>query len=244
MKPEGITFSNDGTQIYVTAEEDGRVKLFKLPASPRHATKLPEALTSSGTITEKHVLPSGELFLSGNSLIDNSVYSIIDPSKPSERIIVSSSSDEGKAFGLSQKQVDEFWYTGAGDYKVHAWVVRPSNFDKNKKYPLAYLIHGGVSDSIFASELYNILIVDLATRCLERRMEHAMEPGSLCRTGVCCSYSEPDRKQWLWYGVARWHSRSMGWTTIYRPCQGIRVYRREPVSFQNILCSSTHVAQY
>lgn len=137
--------SNDGKTIYVTAEENGRVKLFKLPASPRHATKLPEALTSNGTVTDKHVLPSGELFLSGNSLIDNSIYSIIDPSKPSEQITVSSSSDEGKAFGLSQNQVDEFWYTGAEDYKVHAWVVKPSNFDKNKKYPLAYLIHGGVS---------------------------------------------------------------------------------------------------
>lgn len=224
MKPEGVTFSNDGTQIYVTAEEDGRVKLFKLPASPRHATKLPEALTSSGTITEQHVLPSGEIFLSGNSLIDNSVYSIIDPSKPSDRITVSSSSDDGKAFGLSQKQVDEFWYTGAGDYKVHAWVFRPSNFDKNKKYPLAYLIHGGVSDSMSDNNFCNILIIDLAARCLERRMEHAMEPRGLCRTRLRCSDSEPDRKHWLRYGVARWHQRSMGWTTIYRPCEGVRVY--------------------
>jgi dipeptidyl aminopeptidase/acylaminoacyl peptidase len=26
---------------------------------------------------------------------------------------------------------------------VHAWVVKPSNFSSDKKYPLAYLIHGG-----------------------------------------------------------------------------------------------------
>ncbi|CAD6448003.1 fc7730d7-6170-4a77-9a98-5bf3c862f76c [Sclerotinia trifoliorum] len=143
LKPENVTFSRDGKEIYITAEENGRVKLFKLPASPRHATKLPEALTSNGTVTDKHVLPSGELFFSGNSLIDNSVYSIIDPGEPSKKITVSSSSDEGRAFGLSQKQVDEFWFTGAEDYKVHAWVFRPSNFDENKKYPLAYLIHGG-----------------------------------------------------------------------------------------------------
>jgi len=49
----------------------------------------------------------------------------------------------GKTFGLSQDQVDEFWYAGAEDYNVHAWVLKPSNFDKNEKYPLAYLIHGG-----------------------------------------------------------------------------------------------------
>jgi dipeptidyl aminopeptidase/acylaminoacyl peptidase len=50
---------------------------------------------------------------------------------------------DGKAFGLSQDQVDEFWYKGASDYSVRAWVVKPSNFDKSKTYPLAYLIYGG-----------------------------------------------------------------------------------------------------
>jgi dipeptidyl aminopeptidase/acylaminoacyl peptidase len=27
--------------------------------------------------------------------------------------------------------------------EVHSWVIRPSNFDDSKKYPVAYLIHGG-----------------------------------------------------------------------------------------------------
>ncbi|PQE27168.1 prolyl oligopeptidase protein [Rutstroemia sp. NJR-2017a WRK4] len=142
LRPESITFSNDGSEIYLTAEENGRGKLFKLPASPRHATQLPEAITNDGVVTDVKVLPNGELFVSGNSLIDNSYYVIIDPSNPSKKLI-SSNSEGGKAFGLSQDQVDEFWYDGAGDYKVHAWVFRPSKFDKSKKYPLAYLIHGG-----------------------------------------------------------------------------------------------------
>ena len=59
--------------------------------------------------------------------------------------VISSNSKMGKAFGLSQDMVDEFWYAGAEGYNVHAWILKPSNFDKSKKYPLAYLIHGGVS---------------------------------------------------------------------------------------------------
>jgi hypothetical protein len=39
LKPESVTFSKDGSELYVTAEENGRGKLFKLPASPRHAKK-------------------------------------------------------------------------------------------------------------------------------------------------------------------------------------------------------------
>lgn len=131
----------------MTAEENGRGKLFTLPASPRHSQELPTALINDGTVTDVKFLSegkfSGSLFISSNSLVDNSSYTILNPAEPLDLIPVSSNSKGGKMFGLHQSQIDEFWYTGAGDYKVHAWVVRPSNFDKSKKYPLAYLIHGG-----------------------------------------------------------------------------------------------------
>lgn len=48
LRPESIVWSNDGSELYVTAEEHGRGKLFKLPSSPRHATKLPTALVNDG----------------------------------------------------------------------------------------------------------------------------------------------------------------------------------------------------
>ncbi|RDW64006.1 dipeptidyl-peptidase-like protein V [Coleophoma crateriformis] len=147
LRPESIVWSDDGETLYVTAEENGRGKLFSLPSSPRHATKLPTALTSRGTVADAKYLADGKfkgnLFISSSSLVDNSNYTILDPAKPAEVTPISSTSKGGRMFGLHQNQVDEFWYTGAGDYKVHAWVVKPSNFDKAKKYPLAYLIHGG-----------------------------------------------------------------------------------------------------
>jgi len=145
LRPEGVAWSNDGEELYVTAEENGRGKLFKLPASPRHARDLPKAIINDGTVTDVKVLASNHLFISSTSLVDNSIYSILNPAKPTEHSTISSSSKSGKSFGLSQKQIDEFWYEGAENYSVHAWVVKPSNFDKSKKYPLAYLIHGGVS---------------------------------------------------------------------------------------------------
>ncbi|KAG9236498.1 dipeptidyl-peptidase-like protein V precursor [Amylocarpus encephaloides] len=143
LRPESIAWSKDGEELYVTAEENGRGKLFKLPASPRLANDLPEALTDDGTVSDFKVLPNNELFLSSTSLVDNSIYSILDPKNPKKKVIVSSNSKGGKTFGLSQGQVDEFWYQGAEDYSVHAWVVKPSFFKKGEKYPLAYLIHGG-----------------------------------------------------------------------------------------------------
>jgi len=78
-------------------------------------------------------------------LVDNSAYYFLDTKLSSTKPeLVSSNAKGGSLFGLSTKQVDELWWNGAASgTKVHAWVVKPSGFDSKKKYPLAYLIHGG-----------------------------------------------------------------------------------------------------
>ncbi|KAI1003572.1 Dipeptidyl-peptidase 5 [Podosphaera aphanis] len=143
LRPESITWSLDGKQLFVTAEEHGRVKLFKLSSSPHLALDLPVAIINDGTVTDVKVLPNGSLFISSSSFVESSLYSIICPEKPADRVSVSSILKAGEIFGLSQDQIDEFWFEGAESIKVHAWILKPSSFDKNKRYPLAYLIHGG-----------------------------------------------------------------------------------------------------
>ncbi|KAI9745330.1 MAG: hypothetical protein M1818_001610 [Claussenomyces sp. TS43310] len=142
--PGSITWSRDGEQLYLTAEDCGRVKLWRVPSSPRLSEGLPTAITQDGSVTDVKTLSetSSSLFITCTSLVDNGSYCIVDPSSAYIEL-VSSSSKGGKTFGLSQEQVSSIWYQGAGDYLVHAWVIKPSNFDKSKKYPLAMLVHGG-----------------------------------------------------------------------------------------------------
>ena len=145
-RPEGVVWSADGRELYVTAEKSGRGMLWKLPSDPAAAAKagLPQLLVSEGTVGEVRPFggPGGKLLLSGSSLVDNSVYSVLDPS--SKRLdVVSSNSKNGRTFGLAPSQRDEIWFRGAGDYHVHALVFKPSGFDAAKRYPLAFLIHGG-----------------------------------------------------------------------------------------------------
>lgn len=144
--PTAITWSQDGKSFYLQAENEGKGLLFHLdlPASSVDTVELPRPLTSSGDISDIRPLSenSSLLLVSGSNLVDNSYYTIIDTSHPSESKQISSNSNDGASFGLSKNQVSEIWYK-SGDYKVHAWVVKPSNFTEGKKYPLAYLIHGG-----------------------------------------------------------------------------------------------------
>src|SRR5207253_8538475 len=44
---------------------------------------------------------------------------------------------------ISMSQLESFWFTGANDDKVQGFLVKPPNFDPNKKYPVKFLIHGG-----------------------------------------------------------------------------------------------------
>lgn len=144
-RPDGILWSADDKELYVVAEDLGRSKLFKLPASPRLAKDLPEVISDvEGSIGDVKEFGSKELFLSCSSLTDNSFYTHLDPNTKTATLL-SSNTKQGRTFGLSRSQVSEIWFKGAGDYQVHAWVVKPSNFDaaSGTKYPLAMLIHGG-----------------------------------------------------------------------------------------------------
>ena len=146
--PHALLWSNSGRILYIQAEEQGRGLLFKLeiPATVLQMTKLPEKVTSSGYISNIYPLADDSdcLLISSSTLVDNSLYTIFDPENPPDVRVVSSNSRQGTSFGLSTDQVSEIYFPGAtGAYDVHAWVVKPSSFDHNKKYPLAYVIHGG-----------------------------------------------------------------------------------------------------
>ncbi|HEX6502267.1 MAG TPA: S9 family peptidase [Terriglobales bacterium] len=44
---------------------------------------------------------------------------------------------------VSMSPLEPFWFTGAHNDKVEGFLIKPPNFDANKKYPVKFLIHGG-----------------------------------------------------------------------------------------------------
>ncbi|KAL8642148.1 MAG: hypothetical protein Q9228_001140 [Teloschistes exilis] len=145
--PSSVTFSPDGTMLLLVVEDKGDDVLFKIDliVDSNEPERHPQGLTGAGAVSDVQPLKIGsnEVFVSSTSLVDNSIYAIVDPTQSSDPQIVSSNSKDGLSFGLSSEQVSEVWFQGAGDYQVHALVVKPSNFSEDQKYPLAYMIHGG-----------------------------------------------------------------------------------------------------
>lgn len=142
--PSGIEWSADDTELYISAEKHGRVLLWRLPASPALATELPEPVYTNDTVTGFRRLAESDprLLITTASLVDSACYSILDP-RTKDIKVLSSATKHGKSLGLSRSQCSDFWFTGCDDRKVHAWVMKPSTFNPSKKYPLAFLIHGG-----------------------------------------------------------------------------------------------------
>ena len=143
MQPDLIVWSEDDSELYVSADRHGRTMLWKLPASPLKAKDLPTAIHEEGSVAEARLLGNGpSLLISTKSRIDSSCYCILNP-QTREKTEVSSSSKHGKSLGLKISQCSEIWYPGSAGYDNHALVMTPSTFDPSKKYPLAFLVHGG-----------------------------------------------------------------------------------------------------
>lgn len=143
LRPDWVIWSNDDRQLYVSAEQNGRAVLWKLPASPKHATKLPEPIHEDGCVVDAKPLGAyNSLFITRRSRVESSSFAILDPNNKSVSE-VSSISKHGKTLGLRRSQCQDIWFEGAAGYSVHALVMKPSNFDSSKKYPLAFLVHGG-----------------------------------------------------------------------------------------------------
>lgn len=145
MSPESITWSNDGRSLFLVTEDEGISRLFESTFDGRR-TRTPKATDAVGIYQISNVKSLGadwpHLFLSGSSLVDNSRYSVLDPTESAEGKVVFSNSRNGSSFGLSSDQVTDIWFQGTKG-QVHAWVMRPSNFSSDMSYPLAFLIHGG-----------------------------------------------------------------------------------------------------
>lgn len=155
LSPSSLAWSPDSKLLYAHAEYQGAGCLWALPVAADTPIEVRQ-LTHKNYITEAIPVPQTPyLLLSSNSLVDNSIYSLLNPyaidpplpgSPPGQQsalTVLPQPSFMHNQFGLSHSQVSSLWWKGDHDHPIHALMMRPSTFDPSKKYPLAYLIHGG-----------------------------------------------------------------------------------------------------
>ncbi|KAH8724969.1 Alpha/Beta hydrolase protein [Phaeosphaeriaceae sp. PMI808] len=136
-----LLWSHKGDSIYATAEDYARVKVFNFPLAGNGDFK---PLTSNTSVSSYSLLPDSSILATASAIWTPTEYSIT--TQGTKKIIFNAVDVDKNLAGLSSSSFSEILFNGSDPnlkQQLHAIVVKPSNYDSSKTYPLAFIIHGG-----------------------------------------------------------------------------------------------------
>ena len=136
-----INWSKDGKTIFVTADDLGQHGVFAIDATSGQATKV----FSDGNVSALEVGKDGFVVLHDSLVSAADLYTLAFDGKGGLKKVTDVNAQAFAQFALGTPE--QFSFKGANDETVYGYVVKPANFDAKKKYPLAFLIHGGPQGS-------------------------------------------------------------------------------------------------
>jgi dipeptidyl aminopeptidase/acylaminoacyl peptidase len=157
---DSMTWSPDSKTIYFTAENEGEAPIYELHIDSED--RWPQELVA-GFNDSPMPTADGKLLVFDRMSITapNEIYSapLQYPMcriywKPGEKpykvpnCLLSTAQPVTKLNDAVLSQVEmpslePYWFEGAGKERVQGFIVKPPNFDANKKYPVKFLVHGG-----------------------------------------------------------------------------------------------------
>jgi dipeptidyl aminopeptidase/acylaminoacyl peptidase len=162
---EGVSFSPDGRTLYTTAGDIGNYPLFAIDVASGQVRKL---------VSEGHVhnpALAGDRIVFGLDTLRAPVdLYTVKPDGSDRRQITNFNQERLAAIRFGEPE--QFHFAGAGGDTVYGWALKPAGFEAGKKYPIAFLIHGGPQGSfnnefhyrwnpeIYAGAGYAVVTVD------------------------------------------------------------------------------------
>jgi dipeptidyl aminopeptidase/acylaminoacyl peptidase len=135
-----LLFAPDGKTIYATAADRGQVALFAIDvATGKARTLVDEGHVRSPVLADGHIVFGRDTLTSPVDL-----YAVSRAGGTATRL-TAVNSDRLKSVAMGAPE--QFTFAGWNDETVHAYVVKPVNFDPQQRYPVAFLIHGGPQGS-------------------------------------------------------------------------------------------------
>src|SRR6266481_5614768 len=138
LQAEELVLSPDGNYVYFTASNRGHSPIYKAPLSGG----APQKIVAGVFATNLQTTPDGRalVFLSSSMASPAEIYRINEDGNGPTPLTRTNRDLMARA---NLKEPEEVEWTGAAGKRIHGFIVKPTNFDANKKYPLVVLIHGG-----------------------------------------------------------------------------------------------------
>jgi dipeptidyl aminopeptidase/acylaminoacyl peptidase len=152
---ENFIWTPDSAAIYFTSEDAGEIPIYMLDlnfdkvlakggypidAQGRHPVGVQEI--ARGANDDLSITPDGKtlVFTRMSVRAPNEVYKLAIGSKDAVQL---THLNDAVLAQVVMQPLEPFWFLGAGGTKVQGFIVKPPNFDPQKKYPVKFLIHGG-----------------------------------------------------------------------------------------------------
>jgi dipeptidyl aminopeptidase/acylaminoacyl peptidase len=134
---DDIKWNNDSKSIYFTGEVNGFEPVYKIDIASRKITE----------VSGDKAISSFDLDFKGNLYYTASTTekptALYRQSLAKKKVTQLTFLNEELEDSVDIRPSETMWVDGAEGHKVEVFIVKPHNFDPNKKYPLILNVHGG-----------------------------------------------------------------------------------------------------
>ncbi|MFN3932269.1 MAG: prolyl oligopeptidase family serine peptidase [Brevundimonas sp.] len=144
---DSLQWSADGATLYTTAGDVGQTRLFAIGVTSGSVVPI----TGEGHVSAFQQTPSGFVFAQDSLTRPSELFVKTFRGREMPRRITDVNPQlDDKAFG----EAEQFNFPGWNGETVHGYVIKPANHVEGRKYPVAFLIHGGPQGSFGNSWSY------------------------------------------------------------------------------------------
>jgi dipeptidyl aminopeptidase/acylaminoacyl peptidase len=140
--PDVPVWSADGQTIYFSADSEARQPIFAVNVASGEVKKVVEGHSNSSlslggdkvlAFTRKSLQFPPEVFAVTGLGSEKGLAEAHNVSRANSRLLS----------GIEMPEPESVTVKGAGGTPMQMWILKPPGFDPNKKWPVAYLVHGG-----------------------------------------------------------------------------------------------------
>jgi len=145
--PGGLAISADGKTLYATADDDGQHPLFAIDT----ASGKVRTLVGNGSVGG-YALAAGKLLLARDDLKRPADLYLANAEGKGLKQVTHFNADDLKNARMGDAEFFDF--KGADNARVQGYVVKPVDYQSGKRYPVAFIIHGGPQGAMTNSWSY------------------------------------------------------------------------------------------
>lgn len=139
--PKKLVWAADSKSLLAPADDIGQTPLFRIALAPPGSTPRIERLTGEGTVADVVVGGTRVVYALQSLGSPPQLFALERGSRPESRQLTRAG--EQRLAGVTMAKYEQFSFAGADGATVYGYVMQPWKLEAGRKYPVAFIVHGG-----------------------------------------------------------------------------------------------------